>query len=283
MHKYDLSSLKHLFLAGEPLDQPTHEWIMGELKLPVIDNYWQTETGWPILSLCNGVEKADSKFGSPGKAVYGYDVKLLDDQTGAELTGPNQKGVVAIEGPLPPGCMQTVWRDDERFVNTYWKTVPGRMVYSTFDWGIRDADGYFFILGRTDDVINVAGHRLGTREIEESISAHPNIAEVAVVGVADQLKGQVAMAFAVVKDASLIGDAAACLKLEGEIMKLVDNDLGAVARPARVRFVTVLPKTRSGKLLRRAVQAVCEGRDPGDLTTMDDPAALQQIRDLVAG
>ncbi len=281
--KYDLSSLRALFLAGEPLDEPTAQWISQGLGKPIIDNYWQTETGWPILSLCNGVEKADSKFGSPGKAVYGYDVKLLDDQTGAELTGPNQKGVVAIEGPLPPGCMQTVWRDDERFVNTYWKTVPGRMVYSTFDWGIRDADGYFFILGRTDDVINVAGHRLGTREIEESISAHPNIAEVAVVGVADQLKGQVAMAFAVVKDPSLIADAAACLKLEGEIMKLVDNDLGAVARPARVRFVTVLPKTRSGKLLRRAVQAVCEGRDPGDLTTMDDPAALQQIRDLVAG
>ena len=281
--KYDLSSLRALFLAGEPLDEPTAQWIAQGLGKPIIDNYWQTETGWPILSLCNGVEKADSKFGSPGKAVYGYDVKLLDDQTGEELIGPNQKGVVAIEGPLPPGCMQTVWRDDERFVNTYWKTVPGKLVYSTFDWGIRDADGYFFILGRTDDVINVAGHRLGTREIEESISAHPNVAEVAVVGVADQLKGQVAMAFAVVKDASLLGDPAACLKLEGEIMKLVDGDLGAVARPARVRFVTVLPKTRSGKLLRRAVQAVCEGRDPGDLTTMDDPAALQQIKDLVAG
>ena len=281
--KYDLSSLRALFLAGEPLDEPTAQWISQGLGKPIIDNYWQTETGWPILSLCNGVEKADSKFGSPGKAVYGYDVKLLDDQTGEELTGPNQKGVVAIEGPLPPGCMQTVWRDDARFVSTYWKSVPGKLVYSTFDWGIRDADGYFFLLGRTDDVINVAGHRLGTREIEESISAHPNVAEVAVVGVADQLKGQVAMAFAVVKDASLIADAAACLKLEGEIMKLVDNDLGAVARPARVRFVTILPKTRSGKLLRRAVQAVCEGRDPGDLTTMDDPAALQQIKDLVAG
>ncbi len=244
--KYDLSSLRALFLAGEPLDEPTAQWISQGLGKPIIDNYWQTETGWPILSLCNGVEKADSKFGSPGKAVYGYDGKLLDDQTGEELTGPNQKGVVAIEGPLPPGCMQTVWRDDARFVSTYWKSVPGKLVYSTFDWGIRDADGYFFILGRTDDVINVAGHRLGTREIEESISAHPNVAEVAVVGVADQLKGQVAMAFAVVKDASLIADAAACLKLEGEIMKLVDNDLGAVARPARVRFVSILPQTRSG-------------------------------------
>ena len=213
--------------------------------------------------------------------MYGYNVKLLDDQTGEELTGPNQKGVVVIEGPLPPGCMQTVWRDDDRFVKTYWSSIPGRLVYNTFDWGIRDADGYFFILGRTDDVINVAGHRLGTREIEESISAHANVVEVAVVGVADQLKGQVAMAFVVARDASLLGDEAACFKLEGEIMKLVDQDLGAVARPARVRFVTTLPKTRSGKLLRRAIQSVCEGRDPGDLTMMDDPAALQQIRSLM--
>ncbi|MDP3810013.1 MAG: propionate--CoA ligase [Hydrogenophaga sp.] len=279
---HDLSSLKALFLAGEPLDEPTAQWIAEALGKPIIDNYWQTETGWPILSLCNGVEPASSKFGSPGRAVYGYNVKLLDDQTGAELTEPGQKGVVAIEGPLPPGCMQTVWRDDERFVKTYWSSVPGKMVYSTFDWGIKDEDGYFFILGRTDDVINVAGHRLGTREIEESISSHPRVAEVAVVGVADQLKGQVAMAFVVVKDASTLTDDASRLKLEGEVMKVVDEQLGAVARPARVRFVSVLPKTRSGKLLRRAIQAVCEGRDPGDLTTMDDPAALQQIKDLLA-
>jgi propionyl-CoA synthetase len=279
--KYNLSSLKALFLAGEPLDEPTAKWISEGLGKPIIDNYWQTETGWPILTVCNGIEKTPSKFGSPGKAVYGYDVKLLDDQTGEELTQPNQKGVVAIEGPLPPGCLQTVWGDDDRFVKTYWTTVPGKMVYSTFDWGIKDEDGYFFILGRTDDVINVAGHRLGTREIEESISGHAAVAEVAVVGVADNLKGQVAMAFAVLKDGSLLNDAQALLKLEGEIMKVVDTSLGAVARPARVRFVSVLPKTRSGKLLRRAIQAVCEGRDPGDLTTMDDPSALLQISDLV--
>ena len=281
LKKYDLSSLRALFLAGEPLDEPTARWIADGLGVPIIDNYWQTESGWPILTIANGVEKTPSKYGSPGIPMYGYKVKLLDDQTGAELTAPNQKGVVAIEGPLPPGCMQTVWRDDERFVKTYWSSVPGKLIYSTFDWGIKDDDGYFFILGRTDDVINVAGHRLGTREIEESISAHPNVSEVAVVGVADQLKGQVAMAFAVAKDASGLTDAAARLRLEGEIMKLVDRDLGAVARPARVLFVTALPKTRIGKLLRRAVQAVCEGRDPGDLTTMEDPAALQQIRELM--
>ncbi|MEA3394734.1 MAG: propionate--CoA ligase [Pseudomonadota bacterium] len=278
LKKYDLSSLKALYLAGEPLDEPTAQWISEGLGVPIIDNYWQTETGWPILTIANGVEKAPSKFGSPGVAMYGYNVKLIDENTGEELAGANQKGVVAIEGPLPPGCMQTVWRDDERFVNTYWKSIPGRLIYSTFDWGIRDQDGYYFILGRTDDVINVAGHRLGTREIEESIASHPNVAEVAVVGVADQLKGQVAMAFAVAKDASALTDDAARLKLEGEVMKLVDSQLGAVARPSRVFFVNLLPKTRSGKLLRRALQAVAEGRDPGDLTTMDDPAALQQIR-----
>ncbi|MEY4757942.1 MAG: hypothetical protein RJA34_2840 [Pseudomonadota bacterium] len=283
LKKYDISSLKALYLAGEPLDQPTAQWISDELNVPIIDNYWQTETGWPILSLANGVERANSKFGSPGIAMYGYNVKLIDESTGEELVGANQKGVVTIEGPLPPGCLQTVWRDDERFVKTYWSSIPGKQVYSTFDWGIRDEDGYYFILGRTDDVINVAGHRLGTREIEESISSHAAVAEVAVVGVADNLKGQVAMAFAVLKDPAAHSEQAARLKLEGEIMKVVDGDLGAVARPARVHFVSVLPKTRSGKLLRRALQAVCEGRDPGDLTTMDDPAALQQVKDIVAG
>ena len=279
--KYDLSSLRALFLAGEPLDEPTATWMADAIKKPIIDNYWQTETGWPIMAICNGVEKAPTKYGSPGKAVYGYDVKLINENTGEELTEPDQKGVIAVEGPLPPGCLQTVWGDDKRYVNTYWTSIPGKQMYSTFDWGVKDKDGYFYILGRTDDVINVAGHRLGTREIEESISSHPNVAEVAVVGVADQLKGQVAVGFAVLKDPSLAATLEAALKLEGEIMKTVDSQLGAVARPARVRFVSLLPKTRSGKLLRRAIQAVCEGRDPGDLTTMDDPSALQQIVDLV--
>jgi len=283
LKKHDLSSLRALFLAGEPLDEPTAAWIAEAIGKPVIDNYWQTESGWPILTIANGVERQRSKFGSPGLPMYGFDVRLVDETTGADITGANQKGVVVIEGPLPPGCMQTVWRDDERFVKTYWSSIAGRQVYNTFDWGIRDEDGYFFILGRTDDVINVAGHRLGTREIEESISSHPNVAEVAVVGVADSLKGQVAMAFAVLKDAAKAATPADALKLEGEIMKLVDGQLGAVARPARVRFVSVLPKTRSGKLLRRAIQAVCERRDPGDLTTIEDPTALQQIKDLVAG
>lgn len=278
----DLSSLKALFLAGEPLDEPTAKWISDELGKPIIDNYWQTETGWPILTLANGIEAQKTKFGSPGIAMYGYNVKVIDEATAQDITTPNTKGVVAIEGPLPPGCMQTVWQDDARFVKTYWESIPGRLLYSTFDWGIRDEAGYYFILGRTDDVINVAGHRLGTREIEESIASHKAVMEVAVVGVEDQLKGQVAMAFAVLKDAAAYETDAAKLALEGELMKVVDGQLGAVARPARIRFVTLLPKTRSGKLLRRAIQAVCERRDPGDLTTMDDPSALAQIERLVS-
>ncbi|KQU81006.1 MULTISPECIES: propionate--CoA ligase [unclassified Rhizobacter] len=281
LKRHDLSSLRALFLAGEPLDEPTAHWIADGIGKPVIDNYWQTETGWPILTIANGVERTAGRFGSPGVAMYGYDVKLVDELSGEELTQPNRKGVLVIEGPLPPGCMQTVWRDDARFVETYWKTIPGRMVYSTFDWGVRDEDGYYFILGRTDDVINVAGHRLGTREIEESISSHPAVAEVAVVGVADPLKGQAAMAFVVLRDAGLAGDEAGRLRLEGEVMKTVEQGLGAIARPSRVHVVGALPKTRSGKLLRRAIQAVCEHRDPGDLTTIEDPTALQQIRERV--
>ena len=272
--KYDLSSLRSIFLAGEPLDEPTATWLHGAVNKPIVDNYWQTETGWPMLALQRGVEVMPHKFGSPGVPVYGYNMKLLDDATGAEL-GADQKGVVAIEGPLAPGCMQTVWGDDERFVKTYWQAVPGKMVYSTFDWGIKDKDGYFFILGRTDDVINVAGHRLGTREIEESISSHPNIAEVAVVGVEDKLKGQVAVGFAIPKDANKTET------LEAEVMKTVDSQLGAVARPARVYIVNALPKTRSGKIVRRSLQAIAEGRDPGDLSTMEDQTVLAQIKTIM--
>ena len=280
LKRYDTSSLRALFLAGEPLDEPTSSWIAQGLGRPIIDNYWQTETGWPILTVAHGIEKTPTRLGSPGLPMYGYDVRLVHESTGAEL-GNNEKGVVAIVPPLPPGFMQTIWRDDERFVNTYFESVPGRLIYSTFDWGIRDDDGYYFILGRTDDVINVAGHRLGTREIEESISSHSAVAECAVVGVADSLKGQVAVAFAVLKDSGLASDSKQRLTLEGEVMATVDRQLGAVARPTRVYFVSMLPKTRSGKVLRRSLQAVCEGRDPGDLTTIEDPAALEQVRDLV--
>jgi propionyl-CoA synthetase len=275
--KYDLSSLKHLFLAGEPLDEPTHAWITESLRRPVIDHYWQTETGWPLLSAVPGVEKTPLKMGSPSFPVYGYDVRLLNETTGKEVND-GEKGVVTVTPPLPPGCMSTLWGDDERFVNTYFKDFKNQLVYSTFDWGIRDKDGYYFILGRTDDVINVAGHRLGTREIEEAVNMHPGIAECAVVGVADPLKGQMPIAFAVAK-ANL--DDEARVRLEKEVLQTVDKQLGAIARPKAVHFVTLLPKTRSGKTLRRSIQALAEGRDPGDLTTIEDPSALQQIRDAL--
>ena len=277
LSKYDLSSLRHLFLAGEPLDEPTHRWIHEALKKPVIDHYWQTETGWPILSLAPGVEAVKVKYGTPGFPVYGYDLKLLRESDATEAAA-DEKGVLMIKPPLPPGCMTTVWGDDERFVNTYFRTFPKQLLYSTFDWGVRDKEGYTFILGRTDDVINVAGHRIGTREIEEAVQSHANIAEVAVVGVADAVKGQMPLAFAVVKDVSKVGTAAERGRHEQEVMAAVDRQLGAIGRPRRVYFVTLLPKTRSGKLLRRSIQALAEGRDPGDLTTIEDPAALEQIR-----
>ena len=268
LKKYDLSSLKHLFLAGEPLDEPTHVWISEALGRPVIDHYWQTETGWPLLSAVPGVEKTKLKMGSPSFPVYGYDVRLLHEGTGKPVAD-GEKGVVTIAPPLPPGCMSTVWGDDERFVQTYFKDFKN--IYSTFDWGIRDKDGYYFILGRTDDVINVAGHRLGTREIEEAVNMHPNVAECAVVGVTDPVRGQMPLAFAVLKNPSLGTPA-------DEVMTTVDKQLGAIARPRAVHFVSLLPKTRSGKTRRRSIQALAEGRDPGDLTTIEDPSALEQIR-----
>jgi len=278
--KYDLGSLEHLFLAGEPLDESTHRWIHQGLGRPVIDHYWQTETGWPVLTAMPGVEPTPIKYGSPSFPAYGYDLRLLREADASEA-GVGEKAVVAIAPPLPPGCMTTVWGDDDRFVKTYFSTFSNELVYSTFDWGIRDADGYYFILGRTDDVINVAGHRLGTREIEEAINVHANVAECAVVGVADPIKGQMPLAFAVARDGARLDSAEGRRALEQEVMDTVDRQLGAIARPRAVHFVTLLPKTRSGKTLRRAIQALAEGRDPGDLTTIEDPAALEQIRAAV--
>ncbi len=277
MKKHDLSSLRYLFLAGEPLDEPTARWAADALGVPIVDNYWQTESGWPILSAQPGIEDTPRKFGSPSFPTCGYDVRLLHEATGAEV-GSGEKGVLAILPPLPPGCMSTVWGDDRRFVETYFSTFTDRVAYSTFDWATRDDDGYYFVLGRTDDVINVAGHRLGTREIEEAVQAHSGVAEVAVVGVADAIKGQVPVAFAVVRDAASVATPDGAARMRKEIMDTVDRQLGAIARPDKVHFVSLLPKTRSGKLLRRAIQAIAEGRAPGDITTIEDPGALEQIR-----
>ncbi|MBK8507183.1 MAG: propionate--CoA ligase [Candidatus Competibacter sp.] len=279
MKMYDLSTLRYLFLAGEPLDEPTSRWINDGLARPVLDHYWQTETGWPMLTYLPGVELKPNRFGSPGLPNFGYNIKVISEGTGEEV-GAGEKGVLVVVPPLPPGNLSTVWGDDERFVKSYF-TAFKEMVYSSFDWAVRDEDGYFFIMGRTDDVINVAGHRLGTREIEEAIQNHSAIAEVAVIGVADKLKGQVPVGFARLKDPSQLSAEGAAEKLEKEVIGKVQEILGAVAKPHRVHFVTALPKTRSGKLLRRSIQALAEGRDPGDLSTLDDPNSLEEVKRAV--
>ena len=272
MTAYDTSSLRKLYLAGEPLDEPTSRWASESLGVSVRDNYWQTETGWPILSsMLPGLEDAPLKPGAAGLAVHGYGLKILNEETGNEA-GANERGVLTIEPPLPPGCMTTIWGDDQRFVDTYFRDFP-QQVYSTFDWASRDEDGYYFIMGRSDDVINVAGHRLGTREIEEAISDHGEIAEAAAVGVKDEYKGQVVFAYVVPRDSGAAGP-----DLEQSVKDIVDKKVGAIARPASVHFVEALPKTRSGKMLRRGIQALAESRDPGDLSTLEDPEALESVR-----
>ena len=277
MTKYDTSSLRNLFLAGEPLDEPTSRWAAEALGVSVRDNYWQTETGWPILSsLLPGLEDAPLKPGAAGFPCAGYDVRLVHEATGEEVP-PNERGVLAIKPPLPPGCMSTVWGDDERFVETYFTDFPEQL-YSTFDWATKDEEGYHFIMGRSDDVINVAGHRLGTREIEEAISDHPEVAESAAVGVKDEDKGQVVLAYVVAKDAGKVESEDGRQEMEKSVKEIVAKKVGAIARPASVFFVETLPKTRSGKMLRRGIQALAESRDPGDLSTLEDPAALEGVR-----
>ena len=273
LQRYDLSKLQWLFLAGEPLDEPTARWITDGLGKTVIDNYWQTETGWPVLCLMPGVELKPVKFGSPGLPAPGYRLRVIDETTGEDAPA-GQKGVLVIQPPLPPGCLSTVWRNDARYRASYFGHFR-ELLYSSLDWAIRDEDGYTFILGRTDDVINVAGHRLGTREIEEAVSSHGCVAEAAVVGVQDELKGQVPVVFATLRG----GEPAYAAR--GLCQRVVEQ-LGAVARPARVYVVAALPKTRSGKLLRRSLQALAEQRDPGDLSTLDDPSALEEVRRALA-
>jgi propionyl-CoA synthetase len=277
MRGHDTSTLRNLFLAGEPLDEPTSRWTSQTLGTPVRDNYWQTETGWPILSsMLPGLENTPIKAGSAGFPCYGYDIRLVHEETSEEV-GADERGVLAIAPPLPPGCMSTVWGDDERFVSTYFSDFPGQL-YSTFDWAMKDDEGYYYIMGRSDDVINVAGHRLGTREIEEAINDHAEVAEVAVVGVKDEDKGQIVFAYAVAKNSGKVDSETKRSELEQSIKDIVANKIGAIARPSAVYFVDALPKTRSGKMLRRSIQALAESRDPGDLSTLEDPAALDSVR-----
>ena len=272
IHKYDRSSLRALFLAGEPLDKETHRWVMDALDCPVIDNYWQTETGWPILTNTMGLGLMELKHGSPSLPAYGYDVKLVDDPSGQPV-GANQKGSLMIQPPLPPGCMSTVWGDDDRFVETYFSRFAGGL-YATFDYAVYDDDGYYFIMGREDDVINVAGHRLGTREVEEALCMHPSVAEAAAVGIHDDLKGQEIEAFVVL----MANVEPPSVK---ELQALISRELGPIARPKYLHVVQGLPKTRSGKVIRRAIQALAEGKDPGDLPTIEDAVVLDLIKNAV--
>ncbi len=278
LRAHDLSKLHWLFLAGEPLDEPTAHWISEGIGKPVIDNYWQTETGWPVLTLQPGLDLKPIKLGSPGLPNFGYRLRVIDEITGEDAAA-GEKGVLAFVPPLPPGCLSTIWNDDERFLHSYFGHFR-ELLYSSLDWAIRDADGYTFILGRTDDVINVAGHRLGTREIEEAVATHPVIAEAAVVGVHDAVKGQVPIVFATLKAAT--SDEAARHAVADALQQRVVEQLGGIARPARVYIVNALPKTRSGKLLRRSLQALAESRDAGDLSTLDDPNALEECRNALA-
>ncbi|PNK60446.1 propionate--CoA ligase [Psychrobacter sp. FDAARGOS_221] len=274
--RYNTSSVKSFFLAGEPLDEPTADWLSGHLGVPILDHYWQTETGWPILSHVPKFDYKDHKPGSPGYPMYGFNAKVLNEETG-EPCQPGEKGLLAISAPLPPGCLTTVWNNDERFIKSYYNLFNGKE-YSSSDYAMTDENGYFYILGRTDDVINVAGHRLGTQEIEAAISEHPEVAEVGVVGIKDELKGELPIAFCILRDPSIIEDTENRFRVEQQIFGIVAKSLGALARPAAVYFPTALPKTRSGKILRRAIRALAEGRDTGDMSTLDDPTAIDAVK-----
>ncbi len=280
MKEADLSSLRALFLAGEPLDEPTASWIADALGKPVVDNYWQTETGWPILAIQRGVEALPPKLGSPGVPAYGYNLSVRNEHTG-EPCEPGEKGVITLGYPLPPGCMQTVWGDDKRFVSTYWSSVPGQQLYSTFDWGVQDDDGYVTILGRTDDVINVAGHRLGTREIEEALSSHAAVAEVAVVGVADTLKGQVALAFVVLREPDRYAEAGAratgCDRAAGTRACGVDAAEDTLRQTAAARDCRTRRRPRSGRSAddRRSGGAGAGARGAGWVARAVSPAPVE--------
>ncbi|MGE0879051.1 MAG: propionyl-CoA synthetase [Acidimicrobiia bacterium] len=268
--QYDVSSLRTLFLAGERLDPDTYHWAANLLNIPVIDHWWQTESGWPIAANCMGIDAQSVKAGSPTKPVPGYKVKILDAATSEEL--PNgSEGAVAIELPLPPGCLPTLWNDDDRFVSSYLSMFPGH--YVTGDGGYYDADGYLYVMGRIDDVINVAGHRLSTGSMEEIIATHPDVAECAVIGVADELKGQMPVGFVVLK-AGVARDEA---ELEKELVAMVRERIGAVASFRTAKVVVRLPKTRSGKILRATMRAIADGRDYKVPSTIDDPAILDEI------
>jgi propionyl-CoA synthetase len=273
--KWDLSGLRYLFLAGERLDPDTYHWASDLLGIPVIDHWWQTETGWPIAANCVGLEPLPIKPGSPTRPVPGWDVHILD--VDGNDCPPGVDGAVTVKLPLPPGALPTLYRDDDRFRRSYLERYPGH--YLTGDGGHLDADGYLYVMGRIDDVINVAGHRLSTGAMEEVIAAHPDVAECAVIGVADQLKGQLPVGFVVLK-AGADRDPA---ELERELTALVRERIGPVAAFRRAVVVARLPKTRSGKILRATMRDIADGRPYATPSTIEDPAALPEIADALGG
>jgi propionyl-CoA synthetase len=265
--RYDLSSLKYLFQAGERLDPDTYQWASKVLGIPVIDHWWQTETGWAIAANPVGVQQLPLKAGSPTVPMPGYDVAILHpDGSGCE---PGEEGAICIRLPLPPGTLPTLWGDDARFEASYLCEHPG--YYLTGDGGYLDSDGYLFVMGRIDDVINVAGHRLSTGQIEAVLAAHPAVAECAVIGVADPIKGQVPRGFVVLKSGARSDG------LERELVASVRHSIGAVACLNLVDVVAALPKTRSGKILRKTMRGIADGRDEPVPSTIEDAGVLETL------
>ena len=271
LKQHDLSSFKILFVAGERCDPPTYHWISGLLERPVIDHWWQTESGWPMLGIMMGIEHFPPKAGSAGLPVCSYDIEIFSED-GEEL-GTNKEGFVVAKLPLPPGCLPTLWKNDERFKKGYLERFPG--YYLTGDGGHKDEDGYFFIMGRIDDVINVAGHRLSTGEMEELVAMHESVAECAVVGIADEMKGQRPVALVLLKDGMAIEES----KLEEDLVGLIREKIGAVAYFKNATIVKRLPKTRSGKILRKIICKIADGVEYAVPSTIDDPLILTEISD----
>ncbi|MDQ5972906.1 MAG: propionyl-CoA synthetase [Actinomycetota bacterium] len=273
--EYDLSSLRTLFLAGERLDPDTYHWATDRLGVPVIDNWWQTETGWPIAANLRGLEPMPIKPGSPTVPVPGFDVRIVDG-AGAEVPA-GQDGAIVLRLPLPPGTLPTLWRDDQRYIESYLEVFDG--CYTTGDGGYLDEDGYVYVMGRTDDVINVAGHRLSTGSMEAVVAGHPMVAECAVIGVHDALKGQVPRAFVVLKAGAQVDPAV----LQDEVVAAVREAIGPVAALKEVVIVPGLPKTRSGKILRRTMRGIADGRPEPVPSTIEDPRVLEAITPLLSG
>lgn len=272
--KYDLRHLHTIFMAGERLDPPTYYWTVEKTHKPVVDHWWQTETGWAICGNLMGVEPMPPKPGSATLPSPGFDVRILDD-SGNELPA-GQQGSIAIKLPMPPSCLPTVWGDFGRFQEGYLSEFPG--YYCSGDGGYKDDDGYVFIMGRTDDVINVAGHRLSTGEMEEIVADHPAVAECAVIGIQEELKGQEPIGLVLLKDGTDIDQAT----LEAELVAMVRRDLGAIACFKRALIVQRLPKTRSGKILRKLLRQIADGKEYTIPSTIDDPASITEIEALMA-